>query len=91
MIGLSIVLIWLPVLGPLIAGFVGGRRAVTVGKALAAAFAPAVLVGIVVALILAAFELPIIGTVAGIGVAIAVVVESVPLFIGAWLGAAVTQ
>lgn len=88
MVGLSILLFWLPIVGPFIAGFVGGRRAVTVGRALIAAFAPAVLLAVVVVAILAAFELPIIGAVAGIGVAIVILVEDIPLFIGAWLGAA---
>lgn len=90
MVGLSILLFWLPVVGPLIAGFVGGRRATTVGRALLAAFAPAVLVGVLVVLVLAAFDLPVIGAIAGVGLAIAVLVQDVPLFLGAWLGAAVT-
>lgn len=88
MVGLSVALFWLPIVGPFIAGFVGGRRAVTVGRALVAAFAPAVLLAVAVVLILAAFELPVIGTVAGIGVALFVLAEDIPLFIGAWLGAA---
>lgn len=88
MVGLSILLFWIPVAGPFIAGFVGGRKAVTMGKALVAALAPAVLVAVIVIAVLAAFELPVIGAVAGIGLAIAVLVEDVPLFIGAALGAA---
>lgn len=90
MVGLSMVLFWLPVLGPFIAGLVGGRRAATVGKALMAAFVPAVLVGALVVAVLAAFDLPIIGAIAGVGLAIAVLVQDVPLFIGAWVGAAMT-
>lgn len=88
MVGLSLLLFWLPVVGPFAAGFVGGRRATTVGRALAAAFVPALLVGVLVVVILAAFDLPVIGAIAGIGFAIAVLVQDVPLFIGAWLGAA---
>lgn len=91
MVGLSLLLFWLPVVGPFIAGFVGGRKAATMGRATIAAFAPAVLLGIVVVAILAAFDLPVIGAVAGIGVVIAVVVQDVPLFIGAWMGAAATE
>lgn len=91
MVGLSIALFWLPIAGPFIAGFVGGRRAVTIGRATVAAFAPAVILALVVIGILAAFELPVIGAVAGIGVAIVILAEDIPLFLGAWLGAAVTD
>lgn len=87
MIGLSIVLFWLPVLGPAIAGFVGGTEARTMGKAMTAALIPAVLVGVLVALVLSAFDLPLIGTVAGIGIGIAVLVQDIPMFIGAAFGA----
>lgn len=90
MVALSVALFWLPVAGPLIAGFVGGRHATTVGRAMVAAFAPAVLVAALVVTVLAAFDLPIIGAVAGAGVGIAVLVEDLPLFAGAWLGAALT-
>lgn len=91
MVVLSVLLFWLPLLGPFLAGFVGGRKAVTVGKALIAALAPALIVAVLVTGVLAAFELPIIGAVAGIGLAIAVLVEDVPLFLGAWLGAATSR
>ncbi len=86
----SILLFWLPVIGPLGAGFFGGRQANTVGRALASAAAPAVLIGLLVVLVLGAFDLPVTGTIAGVGVAIAVLVQNVPLFVGAWLGATST-
>lgn len=91
MIGLSIVLFWLPVLGPAIAGFVGGTEARTMGKAMTAALLPAVLLGVLVGLVLTAFDLPLIGTVAGVGVAIAVLIQDIPMFIGAAFGAGVTR
>lgn len=87
MIGLSVLLFWLPVLGPAIAGFVGGTEARTLGKAMTAALIPAVLVGLLVALLLSAFDLPVIGTVAGIGIGIAVLIQDIPMFIGAAFGA----
>src|SRR3712207_9056820 len=37
MAGLSVLLFWIPTLGPLIAGFVGGRKAGGVGPAIVAA------------------------------------------------------
>lgn len=91
MIGLSVVLFWLPILGPAIAGFVGGRKAGSVGKAVVAAFAPAVALGALVAVILIAFELPLVGTVAGVGLFLFILAEDVPLFIGAVVGAGVSQ
>lgn len=91
MIGLSILLFWLPVIGPAIAGFIGGTKAKTMGKAMAAAFVPAILLGVAVAAVLIAFDLPLIGTIAGIGVLIAILVEDVPMFIGAAVGAAMSQ
>lgn len=80
--------VMLAVLGPGIAGFVGGTKARTMGKAMVAALLPGVLLGLLVTGILLLFDLPLIGTIAGIGVAIAVLVQDVPMFIGAALGAA---
>lgn len=85
---LSILLFWLPVIGPLIAGFVGGRKAGTVGDAILAVILP----GIVFAAFLFFFGtlltgIPLVGFVAGAG-AIALVFAHVgPLLIGAILGA----
>src|SRR5437660_12838370 len=42
-LGVSILLCWLPVLGPFLAGFVGGRKARWPGTAFAAAIIPAAL------------------------------------------------
>jgi hypothetical protein len=87
MVVLSILLFWLPVVGPLIAGFVGGRKAGGVGAALTAAALPAIVLAAVVLLITTLVGLPIVGAVAGVGIVIAMIVHSVPLFIGALLGA----
>lgn len=57
------------------------------GKAMTAALIPAVLVGLLVALLLSAFDLPIIGTVAGVGIGVAVLIQDIPMFIGAAFGA----
>ena len=42
---ISLLLFWLPVFGPLIAGFVGGKKAGGVGSALGAVFLPAIVLG----------------------------------------------
>lgn len=88
MLALSLVLFWLPVVGPLIAGFVGGRMIGRAGAAVLVALIPAIAVGVLVVLILSAVDLPILGAVAGIGVFVAVAVQDVPLVLGAGAGAA---
>ncbi len=40
MIGLSILLSWIPIFGGLIAGYVGGSKAGSVGRAVVAVFLP---------------------------------------------------
>jgi hypothetical protein len=47
--GLTLLLFWLPVLGPLIAGVVGGWKAGSAKRAIIAVFLPAVLIGVLVA------------------------------------------
>lgn len=88
MLILAIFLSWLPILGPLVAGFVGGRMVGEEKRALAVALIPAVLLAGVLALILAAFDLPVVGAVAGFGALVIVAVQELPLLLGAWFGGA---
>ena len=83
MVVLSVLLFWLPTLGPLIAGFVGGRRAGGVGNALGAAVIPAVIVSALIFLVGAIFDLPIIGGLVGTGILVVILIQSLPLLIGA--------
>ncbi len=46
MAGLGLLLFWLPVFGPLIAGFVGGLKAGSIRAAIVAVFLPALLTGL---------------------------------------------
>ena len=85
----SLLLFWLPLFGPLIAGFVGGKRAGGVGPAILAAFLPA----IVLATFFFAFAttmtgLPLIGALAGAGSFILAAAGGGPLLIGAVVGGA---
>ena len=65
---ISLLLFWLPVIGPLIAGLVGGKKAGSIGSALAAVFLPSVVFSIFVfAIASSASSLPFIGLIAGIG------------------------
>lgn len=91
MVGLSVLLFWIPTVGPLIAGFVGGRKAGDVGPAVVAAVIPAVLVSVLLFLLGTLVSLPVIGTLVGTGLFFVVAVESVPLLIGAFIGGVLAE
>ncbi len=82
--GLSLLLFWLPVFGPLIAGLVGGYKAGAPGRAVLAVFLPAVLMGLLAAgaaVYLTDFMLW--GVVAGIGTVALMLLQIGPLLLGA--------
>lgn len=84
---LSLLLFWLPLLGPLLAGFVGGRTAGSGSRGLLAALLPAavlcfMLVGFGTALI----GLPVVGVIASTSLFLLIVVQSLPLLLGAFVG-----
>ena len=91
MLILAVLLSWLPLLGPLIAGFVGGRMIGDKTRALTIALIPGVLLAVVLWLILAAFELPVLGAVAGFGALVVIAVQELPLLLGAWFGGSTTE
>lgn len=85
---LSVLLFWLPIIGPFIAGFVGGRKAGGLGNAIIAAFLPGIIFGIILfflAAILTAF--PPLAFVAGAGGLMLALAHIGPLLLGAILGA----
>jgi hypothetical protein len=68
MFALSVLLFWLPVVGPLIAGVVGGKTAGSVGRAIAAVFLPAIAVACLLFVLGTSMTgLPLIGALAGMG------------------------
>ncbi len=86
---LSILLFWLPVFGPFIAGLVGGSRAGGVGNALLAALLPALIVAALIALGGLSLGLPILGALmATIGAGL-IAAHSVSMLAGALIGAAI--
>jgi hypothetical protein len=91
MIGLAILLFWIPVVGPLIAGFVGGRKSGGVGPALISSIIPAILAAGLLLLIGAGIGVPILGAIVGAGVFIVILVEMVPLMIAAIIGGATAE
>lgn len=85
---LSILLFWLPILGPVIAGFVGGRKAGSLGNAILAALLPGFLIGAAFfffASLITGF--PLFGFLAGLGGFAVAAIHFLPLLLGAILGA----
>ncbi len=96
MIGLSILLFWIPVLGGLIAGFVGGRKAGSVPAAVVAVVAPGVVLFLLSFFLGALFGwIPIVGqlitALAGLGGLVLSFMNVIPLLIGAVIGAMTTR
>ncbi|TJY60017.1 hypothetical protein E4T66_12610 [Sinimarinibacterium sp. CAU 1509] len=87
MLLLNLLLFWLPVVGTLTAGVVGGWIAGGVGKALTAAALPALLLGISIFALTTLFTgMPMIAMVAGMGVAMLAMMQIGTLLIGAMIG-----
>lgn len=85
---LSILLFWLPLLGPIIAGFVGGRKAGTLGNAILAALLPGFLISAAFFFFASVLTgLPLFGFLAGIGGLAFAAIHFTPLLLGAILGA----
>jgi len=87
---LSILLFWLPIIGPLLAGFVGGRKAGGLANAILAVFLPGLVFGFALfflASLLTGF--PLLGVVAGAGGLALVAAHVGPLLVGAIVGAIV--
>lgn len=85
---LSILLFWMPVAGPLIAGFVGGRKAGTISNAILAVVLPAIIFGGALFFLGSVLTgVPLLGLLAGAGGAILALAHVGPLLVGAVLGA----
>jgi hypothetical protein len=84
---LSLLLFWMPVIGPLIAGIVGGKKAGGVGNAVVAVLLPALIFGFLTAALATTISgLPVVGFFAGLGGTIFALAHVVPLMIGAIIG-----
>ncbi len=82
---------WLPVIGPFIAGLVGGKKSGGVGYAIVAALLPAFLLSIFAVLLSSfLFLIPFVGPLllafTGGTVFVLVLIESGPLLLGAIIG-----
>ena len=86
---ISILLFWLPIVGPFIAGLIGGKKSGGIGNALAAVFVPAIVIAVLLfALATSLTGLPLIGAVAGAGALILIGANIGPLLLGAIIGGA---
>ncbi len=86
---ISLLLFWLPLFGPLIAGVVGGKKAGGVIAGMMAALLPAIFIGGALFVFSSALTgLPIIGMIAGAGVFVLLIAGIGPLLIGAIIGGA---
>jgi hypothetical protein len=84
---ISLLLFWLPVIGPLVAGIVGGKKAGGIGSALLAVLLPGIVFGVILFFIATSLTgLPIIGAIAGAGGFILSLAHIGPLLIGAIIG-----
>jgi hypothetical protein len=87
---ISLLLFWLPVFGPLIAGFVGGKKAGDVVSAIIAVILPALVSGFLLFAVSSALTgLPIIGAIIGLGISAFLLYHSGLLLVGAIIGGAV--
>jgi hypothetical protein len=87
MLVLSVLLFWLPVVGPLIAGFVGGRKSGSVGNAILAAILPGLLIGALTFIFASLLTGPFFGFMAGLGGAGLALAHVGPMLIAAIIGA----
>jgi len=84
---ISLLLFWLPLLGPLLAGIVGGNTAGGAGRGLLAAIIP----GLVLCIVLAAAGtaltgIPVLGAIFGTSLFVMLLFQSLPLLAGALVG-----
>ena len=85
---LSILLFWLPIIGPLVAGFIGGRKAGSLGNAVLAALLPGLVVGVALFFFASLLTgMPLFGFVAGAGGFAIAAAHFGPLIVGAIVGA----
>ncbi|MEM7008688.1 MAG: hypothetical protein AAF462_06075 [Thermodesulfobacteriota bacterium] len=84
---ISILLFWLPGIGPFIAGIVGGKKSGGLFNAIIAVFLPAIVLGAFLFLFTSVLTgAPVIGFVAGAGSFVLVVSNVGPLLLGAIIG-----
>jgi len=85
----SLILFWLPVIGPLIAGIAGGKKAGGIGGAFMAVLLPGLILGTILFVLAGSLTgIPLLGAVAGAGAFVLSLVGVGPLLLGAIIGGA---
>jgi hypothetical protein len=92
MLVISLLLFWLPLIGPFIGGLVGGKKAGSVGRGLAACFLPAFLFALFILVVFSLGGLPlpglILGSVVGGATALRILIDGFAMVCGAIVGGA---
>lgn len=88
MVGVSMLLFFIPALNGLIGGVVGGYKAGSAGRGLTAAVLPSIVVGLLLWGLFAVFDAPIIGLLGGVAMGLWALFSSIGLLIGAAAGGA---
>lgn len=84
---ISLLLCWLPLAGPLIAGIVGGRTAGSIGRGFLAAIIPVVALGLWVFFFTTLLtSVPVIGMLASVGLVVMLLLYELPLLLGVVVG-----
>jgi hypothetical protein len=91
MLGISLVLSFIPIINGFIGGLVGGYKVGTARRAVVAALLPAVILAVASSVILAAFDLPVIGIFSGLTLGAVAVFSSLGMVAGAALGGGVAN
>ena len=88
MIVISLLLFWLPVIGPFIAGIIGGKKSGGVGNAILAVFLPGIFLGIFLFFFATMLSgLPVIGAMAGAAGGLTLCFAQIgPLLLGGIIG-----
>jgi hypothetical protein len=87
MLVLGVLLFWLPFLGPMLAGLVGGKRAGGVLPAIVAVFLPGIVTGVAMFFLATLLSgMPVVGFLAGMGGLALAMFQVGPLLLGAILG-----
>ena len=88
MLLISMLLFWLPVTGPLVAGIVGGQKAGNIRDAILAVFLPAIVLGVFMFLLTTVLSgFPMLGLAAGVSGFLWSAINIGPLLLGALIGA----
>ena len=84
---ISLLLFWLPFVGPLIAGVVGGKSAGGVGSAILAVLLPCIVFSALLFFVASSLTgIPLVGAVAGAGGLVLALAHVGPLLLGAIIG-----